>query len=119
MPSSSRRSRSRSHCETSFPAPILRPLPSPASVPRSGSTPPTSRPFTMLSSPTATPSSPHRSTAPSAAPSPSPAPRPTRSLPPPAPDRQNPAGRRYLLPRGLDSGDFRLHDGRLGAQHGG
>ncbi len=31
--------------------------------PRSGSTPPTSRPFTMLWSPTVTPSSPHLSTA--------------------------------------------------------
>ena len=79
MPSSSRRRRSRSHCETSFPAPILRPLLSPASVPRSGSMPPTSRPFTTLSSPTATRSSRLRSTAHSVARSPSPTPTATRS----------------------------------------
>ncbi len=53
-PSSSKRSRSRSHSATSFPAPISHPLLSPALVPRSGSTPRTSRPFTMPSSPTVT-----------------------------------------------------------------
>ena len=77
--SSSRRRRSRSHCETSFPAPISRPSLSPASVPRSGSMPPTSRPFTTRSSPTATPSSRLRSTDLSAARSPSPTPTATTS----------------------------------------
>jgi Serine hydrolase (FSH1) len=43
-------------------------------------TPPTSRQFTMPSSPTVTPSSPHRSTGPSVRHSPSPTPTATRSL---------------------------------------
>src|SRR3954471_21680050 len=51
---------------TSSPAPTSPPPPSPASVPRSGCTPPTSRRSTTLSPPTATPSSRHRSTGPSA-----------------------------------------------------
>lgn len=62
---------------------------SPVSVPRSGSTPPTFRPFTMLSPPTVAPSSPHRSTAPSVGPSPSPTPTATTSRSTTAPDRPN------------------------------
>src|SRR5256885_4940639 len=77
----------------SFPALISNPLLSPASVPRSGSTPQTSRPFTMLSSPTVTPSSPHRSTALSVGHSPSPTPTATRSLSTTAPDGPNATGR--------------------------
>src|SRR5580700_4003636 len=53
----------------------------------------TSRPFTMLSSPTVAPSSPHRLTAPSVGHSPSPTPTATRSLSTTAPDRPNATGR--------------------------
>src|ERR1700759_1045926 len=77
------------HAVVFEPKPIAfpHPPPSPVSAPRSGSTPPTSRPFTMLSSPAVTPSSPRRSTAPLAGHLPSPTPTATRSLCTTAPDR--------------------------------
>lgn len=63
MPSSWIPRRSRSRCEASSPGPILHQLPSPASTPQSGSTPPMSRPLTTCSRPTATRSPRLRSTA--------------------------------------------------------
>ena len=59
-PSSSTRSRSRSPCATSFPAPTSTPPRSPASARRSGSTPPTCRRSTTRSSRTGRRSSPAR-----------------------------------------------------------
>lgn len=87
-PLCSKRSQSRSRSARSLRAPTSHPWLSPASVPRSGCTPPTSRASTMLSWPTATPSSPHRSTAPSAGHSPSPTPTATTSPSTTAPDRR-------------------------------